>query len=181
MTAMIYLFYYLLPEELFPGFFKWYGVVIVLAVVLIAEGLRLKTGKLLFGMRNYEKNRVSAFTWFAIGMSLALLFFKMEYVVPVIIGMALVDPLIGEIRRRKAKLYPFLPSLIYGIILFLCLFILFEMSIIFLVLFSFIATFFAIFAEWWDIKYIDDDFLMAIIPLLALSGLDNLLAWLGFL
>lgn len=174
MTAVVYLVYYLLPKELFPGFYKWYGVFIIVCIVLIFEGVRLKKGKLFFGLRNYEKKRISAFAWFAIGMGLALLFFKMVYVVPVVIGMAFIDPLIGEIKRRKKSLYPMVPSVIYGIIVFPCLMLLSKMSMVPLILFTLTATFSAISAEHWDIKYVDDDFLMIVIPLLALSALDVL-------
>lgn len=174
MTAVVYLVYYLLPEELFPGFYKWYGVLIILCATLAVEALRLKTGKVFFGLREYEKKRVSAFAWFAIGMSIALLWFEMVYVVPVVIGMAFIDPLIGEIKRKNERFYPILPIVIYGTIMFTCLLILSEMSIGPLILLTFVATFFAILAERWNIKYIDDDFLMIIIPLLALTGLDYL-------
>lgn len=174
MTAVVYLVYYLLPEELFPGFYKWYGVLIILFATLAVETLRLKTGRLFFGLREYEEKRVSAFAWFAIGMSIALLWFEMVYVVPVIIGMAFIDPLIGEIKRKNERLYPVLPFIIYGIIMFSCLLIISEIKIGLLILLTFVAAFFAILAEHWDIKYIDDDFLMIIIPLLALTGLDYL-------
>lgn len=174
MTAVVYLVYYLLPEELFPGFYKWYGVLIILFTTLAVEALRLKTGKVFFGLREYEEKRVSAFAWFAIGMSIALLWFEMVYVVPVVIGMAFTDPLIGEIKLKNERLYPVLPFVIYGMIMFLCLLILSEMKIGLLILLTFVATFFAIPAERWEIKYIDDDFLMIVIPLIALTALDRL-------
>lgn len=176
MTAIVYLLYYLLPEELFPGFYKWYGVVIIVFATLIVEGVRLKTGMLFFGLREYEKMRMSAFAWFAIGMGIALLWFDMVYVVPVVIGMALTDPLIGEIKRKKEELYPLFPSLIYGIIVFLCLLLLSGMFIVLKILFTVVATVSAISAEHYKLKYVDDDFLMIVIPLLALTGLDHLLS-----
>jgi dolichol kinase len=172
MTAAVYLIYFLMPDELVPGFYKWYGVLIILCSALIVEAFRLKTGKLFFGLREYEKKQISAFAWFTIGMSLALLFFKMEFVVPVVIGMALIDPLIGELRRRKNKLYPVLPALIYIIIMFTCLVLLSDFQVLIIALLSSAGTFTAIYAESWDIKYVDDDFLMLIVPLLLLTCLN---------
>ncbi|UCE37827.1 MAG: hypothetical protein JSW00_00860 [Thermoplasmata archaeon] len=169
MTAAGYLVYYLLPDELIPGFYKWHGVLIIMISALIVEGVRLKYGKLFFGLREYEKKRISAFAWFSIGMCIALLFFEMIFVVPVVIGMAVIDPLIGEVRQRKEKLYPVVPSVIYALIMFLCLLLLSEMSEIWLILFSILGTISAITAERWDLKHIDDDFLMIVIPLLVLS------------
>jgi hypothetical protein len=180
MTAVVYLVYYLLPEELLPGFYKWYGVLIIVFIALIVEGVRLRTGRIFFGLRKYEKKQISAFAWFSIGMGCALLLFKMEYVVPVVIGMAFTDPLIGEIKRRRKKLYPIIPLIFYGAIVFLCLFFLTEISMILLSIFTVLATISAIFAEKWNIKYIDDDFLMIIIPLVVLNALDYIFSLLDF-
>ncbi len=175
MTAIGYLVYFLLPNELIPGFYKWYGLLIIICFALAVESFRLKTGKLFFGLREYEKKQVSAFAWFAIGMSIALLFFKMQFVVPAVIGMALIDPLIGEIKQRKKSLYPVLPFVVYWLIMFSCLFLLSDLILAIVILFTVIGTFFAIFAESWNIKFIDDDFLMLVVPLLVISGLDYLL------
>jgi hypothetical protein len=175
MTAMVFLVYYIIPEELLPGFFKWHGVLIIVFAVLIAEMLRMRRAKLVFGMRYYEEKRISAYAWFALGMGIALLIFDLKYVVPVVIGMAVIDPLIGEVRRRKNKLYPALPSILYGVIMFLSLFILSGMSFIWLLLFTVIGTVSAISAEQWDIKYVDDDFLMLVIPLITLTMFDYLI------
>jgi hypothetical protein len=175
MTAMVYLVYYIIPDELSPGFFKWHGVLIIVFATLIAELLRLRRAKLVFGMRYYEERRVSAYAWFALGMGIALLIFEMKYVVPVVIGMAVIDPLIGEVRRRKKKLYPALQSILYGVIMFLCLFILNGMSFTWLLFFTVIGTVSAISAEQWDIDYVDDDFLMLVIPLITLAMFDYLI------
>jgi hypothetical protein len=175
MTAMVYLVYYIIPDELAPDFYKWQGVLILVFASLIAERIRLRRAKVVFGMRHYEKRRVSAYAWFALGMGIALLIFEMKYVVPVVIGMATIDPLIGEVRKRKKEVYPVLPSAIYWAIMFSCLYLLTGMSITWLLLFSVIGTLTAISAEQWDIPYVDDDFLMVVIPLIVLSMLDYLI------
>jgi hypothetical protein len=176
MTASFYLVYYLLPEELVPGFYKWYGVIILMIVALLVEGIRLKTGKLVFGMRKYESKQISAYAWFALGTGIALLFFDMIFVVPVVIGMAVIDPIIGEIRHRRKKFYPLVPSILYAIIMFTCLFLLSDMALWIIAVFTMVGTFCAIYAESWNIKAIDDDFLMVIVPLLALSVMYVLFA-----
>lgn len=172
MTGSLYLVYYLLPEELFPDFYKWQGVVILVAAALLIELYRIRTGKLVFGMRKYESKQVSAYAWFALGMGIALLFFDMVFVVPVVIGMATIDPVIGEIRYRKKKLYPLVPSFLYAVIMFICLFLLSDMPSWALTLFTATGTITAIYAESWNIKAVDDDFLMIIAPLLALFVLN---------
>jgi hypothetical protein len=175
LTGAFYLVYYILPEELIPGFFKWYGVVILVFAALIVEVIRIKTKKIVYGMRKYERRQISAYAWFAMGMGLALLLFPMIFVVPVVIGMAAIDPLIGEIRFRKKELYPIVPFIFYGIIMFVCLFLFSDMAIWILVLFTIVGTFCAIYAESWNFKAIDDDFLMIVVPLMVLFALDYLL------
>lgn len=175
MTAVFYLVYYILPKELYPGFLKWYGVLIIVFTALIIEMVRLIKGKLIFGMRYYEKRRFSAFAWFALGMGIALLFFNMNFVVPVVIGMAIIDLLIEEVRERNKMLYPALPLILYCTIMFFSLFILTRMSFIWLFLFTLIGTISAVSAEQWDSEYIDDDFLMLVIPLITLTMFDYLI------
>jgi hypothetical protein len=174
-TGSFYLVYYILPEELIPGFYKWYGVVILVCAAMIVEAIRLKSKKIVYGMRKYEKKQISAYAWFAMGTGIALLFFPMLFVVPVVIGMATIDPLIGEIRFRKKELYPIIPSILYAIIMFVCLFLISDFALWTLVLFTFVGTLCAIYAESWNIKAIDDDFLMIIVPLIVLFALDYLL------
>jgi hypothetical protein len=176
MTASFYLVYYLLPNELAPGFYKWDGVVILMAAALLIEAIRLKTGKLVFGMRRYESKQISAYAWFALGTGIALLFFDIIFVVPVVIGMAVIDPIIGEIRYHKKKLYPIAPSILYAVIMFVCLIILSDLDLWIMAIFTIIGTTCAIYAESWNIKAIDDDFLMVIVPLLALSVMYVLFA-----
>ena len=175
LTGSFYLVYYLLPEELLPGFFRWYGVVILVAVALIIEAIRIKTGKLVFGMRKYESKQISAYAWFAVGLGIALLFFDMVFVVSVVIGMATIDPVIGEIRYRKKKLYPMIPSILYAIIMFACLFLLSYKPFWGLAPITVVGTSVAIYAESWNIKEVDDDFLMILVPLLAISVLNFLI------
>ncbi len=170
-TAAIYLVYYLLPDELWPGFYKWQGVVLLVLLTLIIEIIRLKKGKVIFGLRKYEKNRISAFAWFALGIGIAVLFFKMEFVVPVVIGMALIDPLIGEIRRLKAELYPYFPTICYSLIMLICLLLLTSHNLLLIIIFTMVGTLTAIASESLDIRGIDDDFLMIILPLLVMTAL----------
>jgi uncharacterized membrane protein YfcA len=49
------------------------------------------------------------------------------------------------------------------------------MAIWILVLFTIVGTFCAIYAESWNFKAIDDDFLMIVVPLMVLFALDYLL------
>jgi hypothetical protein len=145
---------------------------IIVIATLIIELIRIRLGKLVFGMREYERKRLSAYAWFAVGMCTALLFFDMVFVVPVIIGMATIDPIIGEIRFRKMRLYPMVPFILYAIIMLTCLVLLSYRPYWALAPLTAVGTSSAIYAESWNLRAIDDDFLMIIAPLLTLSLLN---------
>jgi hypothetical protein len=77
---------------------------VVATVVLfatVAEGLRLKLGITVFGQRDYEANQVSAMAWGAVGVGFVFLLTPAEaYAYPLILSLALGDPLMGEMRRN---------------------------------------------------------------------------------
>ena len=82
-------------------------------LILLVEALRLKFGIVIIGQREYESSQISALAWGALAVSLALLVAPKEdgeelssglYGVPIIIGMTIVDPLMGEIKRTKQDL-----------------------------------------------------------------------------
>ena len=72
----------------------------VLFLVAVLEALRLKFRWVLFGQRQYEKTRLSAFAWTMFGLVLVLYFSPTrEYSIAIILGCALGDPLLGELRQ----------------------------------------------------------------------------------
>lgn len=101
----LFLVYYWLPEPLWPGgLTREQGLVILLIVVLFFEFLRLRAKWRIIGIREYEYHRVSAAAWAAVAIVFTFLFFPFQLAAPVLIGMALVDPLVGELRYHKSKL-----------------------------------------------------------------------------
>jgi len=179
MCSIVFLVYYIIPDEVFgdliPGFYKWHAVLEIMIIVMLFELFRLRGGTLFPGLRTYEEKQMSAFAWFALAMGIALLVYEMEFVIPVVIGMAFIDPLGGEMKRRKKKLYPWVPAMVYACIMGVSLYLLTDFAPLLLIAFTGIGTVSAIFAEWWNTKLIDDDFLMIMIPLSALTGLEFLI------
>ena len=77
-------------------------------LILAIELGRLKTGIVIIGQREYESNQISALAWGTIAVALALLIAPegdgsgLEsgiYGIPLILGMTVVDPLMGEVKR----------------------------------------------------------------------------------
>jgi hypothetical protein len=82
-------------------------------LILVIEAVRLRTGIVVVGQREYESRQISALAWGALAVALALLIAPdggkegMQagiYGAPIILGMTLVDPVMGEIKRAKQDL-----------------------------------------------------------------------------
>ena len=82
-------------------------------LILAIEFVRLKTGIVIVGQRAYESNQISALAWGTIAVALALLIAPEgngpgiesgAYGIPLILGMTIVDPLMGEVKRLKRDL-----------------------------------------------------------------------------
>jgi len=166
---------------LIPWIYYWYGVAlanffgisvyeIVLSVLLLIslfELLRLHKGWVVFGQRSYEAKQLSAVAWGSIGIAIVLLFTpKQGYQgaalgAPLIWSLALVDPLLGELRRHKVGLAW------HVFIAWLALLLIWGLSCYFLgtpLIALIIIPVVTILGEWPNLKNIDDNFLMLIIP-----------------
>ena len=81
--------------------------------IMILEALRLKLGIVIIGQREYEAQQISALAWGGFAVSLALLISPDDgksgieaglYGIPIILGLTFVDPVMGEIKRKKDDL-----------------------------------------------------------------------------
>ncbi len=87
-------------------------VSIICLLIVIAEVVRLRLGIVIFGQREYEADQISALAWGGLAVSLALLLAPGEgegleagiYGIPLIVGLTMVDPVMGEIKRTKQDL-----------------------------------------------------------------------------
>ncbi len=87
-------------------------VSIICLLIVIAEVIRLRLGIVIFGQREYEADQISALAWGGLAVSLALLLAPGEgegleagiYGIPLIVGLTMVDPVMGEIKRTKQDL-----------------------------------------------------------------------------
>ena len=87
-------------------------VSVICLLIVIAEVVRLRLGIVIFGQREYEADQISALAWGGLAVSLALLLAPGEgegleagiYGIPLIVGLTMVDPVMGEIKRTKQDL-----------------------------------------------------------------------------
>lgn len=180
LCAPLFLVYYLFPGDMWGlGVSPEIAVLIVLALVLVVEAIRLATGRTYYGLRTYEKNQLSAYAWAGIGITAAFLFFPPVFVICAVVGLGWVDPLIGELRMRKKKTYPALPLVVYFMLVFCCMQVFSDINIFVQVFLGCLAAVSAIKIEAWKMKYVDDDFLMLIIPLVIMTLVYEIMKFTG--
>ena len=168
-SAPAFLIYYYLPDPVFPGFIaKQPGLFLLLAMILVIEALRLYYSPQIIGMRDYESYRISAAAWTAMALTVTMSFFPIGIALPIILGMAWVDPLMGEMRRRKSRYYPSFPVLVYFLLIIIPLSFFYGLTPL-VIGASIVTTFLGIMSEIKKNWYIDDDFLMIVVPLAGLS------------
>ena len=81
--------------------------------ILLVEAIRLKSGIVIVGQREYEASQISALAWGTFAVSLALLIAPTMggegiqagvFGIPIILGLCIVDPVMGEVKRRTSGL-----------------------------------------------------------------------------
>ena len=114
MASIPYLYY--VHGEAISSYFSLQARELVSAIcilILIIEAVRLRSGIVIVGQREYESNQISALAWGALAVALAILIApegengSMEagkYGAPIILGMTLVDPVMGEVKRKQKNL-----------------------------------------------------------------------------
>ena len=168
--------YYWLPDPLFiEGFHRWY---VLLGAVLIActvEFARLKRKKIFPGMRSYEESRIASYVYAVIGVAVVLSISPDIVGVPCILGMALCDPLAGELRYAKVKEIKIaaFTAVAYAFIALFSLAIL-RAEPFTMVLLIVVMTPLAVLSEQVDIKHLDDDLTMLVVPAVAGALLVNI-------
>tara|TARA_B100000959_G_scaffold281450_1_gene345517 strand:- start:363 stop:1022 length:660 start_codon:yes stop_codon:yes gene_type:complete len=111
MAAIPYLFYN--NGEEISGYFSLTPnqfVSFICITLMLMEAFRLKSGIVIVGQRSYESQQISALAWGAFAVSLALLTAPNHggegleagaFGIPIIFGLTFVDPVMGEIKRKK--------------------------------------------------------------------------------
>ena len=88
-------------------------VSVICVLILVTEAVRLRTGIVIVGQREYESSQISALAWGALAVALAILIAPEgenggmgagKYGAPIILGMTLVDPVMGEAKRKMKDL-----------------------------------------------------------------------------
>ena len=164
-VAACFVIYFLFPQEIM-GLDRIYLVILLWITILGIEYLRLNKNLNLFGMRDYESDRVAGFVWFASGTFIILGFYEMgafpqSLAIATIIMAAYTDPVIGEANHKLGDRW----SLGIG---FVCSFAIYQL-IVGVIFYSVLGGLIAVLVERPKLKWFDDDLAMQIFPISILS------------
>ncbi len=164
--------YYLLPVDvpvLEVG--RWVLLVVFITAVVLVEVIRLLMGWKFFGLRPHERNQIASFVWAAAGVTAALWLFREDVATAAIIGWAFVDPLAGELRRRdpRVSVSVAVPLAVYAALAAPALYMWGMLSLPSVAIVSAVGAVAAVLVERQKVRYIDDDFLMVVLPCLIME------------
>ena len=162
--------YYLVPRQLLPGLSREMALVILLLGVLVFESLRIQLSIKILGLRAYEYSRLSGFAWAFLGIATVVIFFPLYIAVPCLIAMALMDPLAGEMRTLGSSM---LPDIILPVsfAIFIVSFLIFAVPAATALPLAIVGSVISWLSERFKFKSIDDDYLMAVLPAVAVMAL----------
>jgi hypothetical protein len=160
------LVYYLVPTNFFVVVPKWVVLLLLLGAIVAVEALRHAIGLELPTIRPFETHRIGSYAFYSAALAIALLFFPEPIAVAVILGAAIVDPLIGELRLHPAarRLYPLVPGLVYVALAFPAFWLVGGWTVVAALLFALAAAVLAIAVEWPKRSWWDDDLTMILVP-----------------
>ena len=164
-----FLIYYLLPDVEWINNIKLIIPPILVVIAISIEILRLK-GKIssdhFFGLRMYEKNRVGSYVFFSVGILILLMLPWQGIAIPCILCACLGDPIIGEVRIHFGKMYSYALGFLVCMLFFMLVWHTFDLS--FVVPISIVGGLGAIIGESKKFWWIDDDFMIQILPAILL-------------
>ncbi len=166
----VFLIYYILPDIDWINVTKKLVVVLLVTIFAIIEFMRIRNlikKHFLFGLRNYEYSRFGSYIYFGIGAVLLLLFFPQQISIPCLLSAAFVDPLVGELRRKISKISSYTLGFLSSFFLFLMVW--YNAILPFPIIIPIVGASGVILGEVKKYRWIDDDFLMQIIPALAIG------------
>ena len=138
-------------------------VAALMLALLCAEAIRLRLGITIFGQRDYEATQLSALMWGSISLGFVFLLVPDEaYAWPLVLSLALGDPLMGEMRRKGWNDRKVMMAAT-GFLIIIWLLCSWQFGTPMWM--AFVLAPIAMISEWPRLTYIDDNATMLLIPL----------------
>ncbi len=164
-----------MPDVYWINYLKFWIPIVLLFFIVILEYLRISgilSSNHFFGLRMYEKKRVSSYLYFGIAVFILLLFFPQQIAIPCILCASIADPIMGETRQRFGEKKVYMVGFLVCMLFFLVSWYKAEVWVALLI--SLVGASFAVIGETKKIKWLDDDFMIQILPAFVL-----LIIWLS--
>jgi hypothetical protein len=171
------LVYYLVPSNFFVVVPKEYVLLAALAVAILLDVLRHAVGLQLPTIRPYEEHRVASFVFYALALAGAILLFPVPVAAAVILGVAFVDPIVGELRHARVSNVVLwaIPVAFYFGLAVVGLAVLGGWPVGPSIGLAVLAAALGVAAERPKLSWVDDDLLMTFVPAVALYGVGVIL------
>lgn len=167
--AASFLFYYLLPDETWVTNVKIILPILIVAGMFVIEYHRLRGDvdhKRFFGLRSYEKKRPASYLYFGVAVMLLFLFFPQQIAIPCILCASFTDPIIGETRYFFGKKYAYPLGFVISYLFFLVTWYRADGWVLIIV--TTLGASGAVIGEARKCTYVDDDFMIQILPAVLL-------------
>ncbi len=170
--------YYLLPVDLpYIGIPRWVLLVIFISAMFVFESVRIWKKITFLGLRPHEKGQLASHGWAAAALFIVLWLFPHDIATAAIVGWAIVDPILGILRSTKIDKTRVVTvgSAVYFVLAVVMYLLWNERPPLEYAFLSLIGMVVAIPAEHVKVRYIDDDFLMSVLPALAMLAVAVIL------
>ena len=170
-----FLVYYMLPDVEWINLLKFWIPLLIVIFVFVLEYLRIKrkiNSSHFFGLRMYEKNRVGSYLFFGVAILILLLFFPQQIAIPCILCACLADPIMGEVRHRFGKKNVYIIG--FSVCMFFFVVTWYKAGIWMVLLASIVGAAGAVIGETKKFWWLDDDFMIQLLPAMLI-----LLLWVG--
>ena len=133
-------------------------------LIAVVDVARIHFAFVPLGMRDFECRQISSAAWAMFGLCLIFLFLnKPNYAFPIIVSAALVDPIIGELKRMGLIQFAYYLGGVAAFSIWLVFAWYFDYSAWLAVLLAPVT----VLSEWCAKRYFDDNFTMLVFPLVV--------------
>jgi len=159
----------MLPDLDWVNVLKFWIPIFLLIFIIILEYCRINgiiSGDYFFGLRMYEKKRVSSYLYFGIAVFILLFFFPQQIAIPCILCASIADPVMGEVRYRFGKKMVYFVGFLICLVFFIVTW--YKADLLVFLLVSLLGATGAVVGETMKMKLVDDDFMIQILPAVLL-------------
>ncbi|OGT43889.1 MAG: hypothetical protein A3F13_04785 [Gammaproteobacteria bacterium RIFCSPHIGHO2_12_FULL_40_19] len=170
MIVVPFFYYYYLIDHASQKILRL-SILAFIFLVFLFEKFRIRARLVLFGQRLHEASHISTFAWTMLSLGMVLFFAPVDFAMPIVTCCAFVDPMLGEMRLHQInKVMTFLTGVFVALMIWLVCAWFYHFPL----WYGAIIAPITVLVEWPSLKWIDDNALMLLVPLLVVSVIHSL-------